>query len=368
MKKITTTVALLLILSFMLVSLPEIGMVKAESTLDSSFVLSPVEYTNVTSHTGDIVLDGNDVMLIKDARFELNGSLLMSGNSTLILDNSELYPVFGRWQESYELRDNAKMIVKRGSYITSGIFDFRLYDNTLLNVTNSEVSKFVEGMHAGIRVQSFGSHFRVLSVMAGGFLQMVNSSGSIVECDGDAQIVNSTIESLTVARNARIVDSYVESLAVRGGSSQAPSSLTCYLINSTYGGLDKDAFDKGAIYVGWHLTIIVESEGQPVEGANVEIYYVHNGSLAEQQVTQSDGKAQFDLMEWRITELGSQYVGDYRINVSYDTTQTEETITLTSSQELTIPEFPPWIILPLLIILMLLAIVFKKKVFRPIHD
>ena len=248
------------------------------------------QQTNVTSHFGNLILAGNDTMLIKDAKFELNGSLRMSGNSTLIIDNSELHPGFGRWQGSYELRDNAKMIVKRGSYITSGIFDFKLYDNALLNVTNSEVSKSVEGMDAGIRIQSFGSHFRVLSVSAG-FLQMNNSSGSSVGCGGNAQIANSTIDNLGVSGNARIVDSRIGSLGVSGGSPPHGGYFglytTCYLIDSAYGSLDKSNLYRGTIYFGWHLTVTVESKGQPIEGANVQVYHAHNGSLAAQQSTPS---------------------------------------------------------------------------------
>lgn len=125
-----------------------------------------------------------------------------------------------------------------------------------------------------------------------------------------------------------------------GGNTQAPPPVTCYLINSTYGGIDKNAFNEGVIYVGWHLTISVESEGQPIEGANVEAYYLHNSSLAEQKATQNNGKVQFDLMEWKITELGSQYVGDYKVRVSYGTSQTEEVVTMSSSKQIVISEFP----------------------------
>ena len=335
------------------------GTAKPEDTTDYSFVLSQVEYSNVTAHTGDIILEGTDVMLIKDAKFELNGSLLMSGDSTLILDNAELYPAFGRWIESYELHDNAKIIMKRGSSIGSMIFSFRLYDNAVLNVTDSTVEKSVEGMGLGIRIQSFGSYFRVLS---GAVLQMYDSSAQVVQCCGDSQIVNSTIEELTVDQNAKIVDSHIKALTVRGGNGQAPYPLSCYLINSTYEDINKDVFDKGTLYVGWHLTVILEDTGQAIEGAKVAVYYVTNGSLAEQKTTSGDGKAQFDLVEWRITELGSQYVGDYRIKVSYGITEPEKTITLSSSQELVFSEFSVvWIILPLLLAAAILMMVYRKQ-------
>jgi hypothetical protein len=350
-----------MILCSVWVAVVNAGTAETEVTTDSSFVFSQVEYQNVTAYTGDIILDGTDVMLIKDAKLELNGGLLMRGDSTLILDNAELYPAFGRWQESYELHDNAKIVMKRGSSIGSGIFNFRLYDNSLLDVTNSKVEKSVEGMDTGIRIQSFGSYFRVLSMLIGGVLEMHNSSAQVVGCDGDSQIVNSTIDELTVDQNARIVDSQIKSLTVRGGNGQAPHPLSCYLINSTYGNLNKDAFDKGTLYVGWHLNVTVEDAGQIVKGAKVEVYYVTNGSLAQQKVTSSDGKAQFDLVEWKLTELGNQYVGDYRIKASYGTTETQ-TITLTSSQELVISESSTtWIILPVILVAALVIIVCVKR-------
>lgn len=184
-------------------------------TAEAPVLISVGQHTNVTTHTEDIVLSGNDVMIIKDAQFELNGSLFMSGNSTLIIDNSELVPVFGRWQCSYELRDNAEIIMKRNSKIVSAIFDFTLCDNSLLNVTDSEVEKSVYGEpHA--RVQAYDSHLRIVSLIAdyrgGGHLTMISSSAGSVSCSGDAQIVNSSVENLGVAMNARIVDSQIGSL------------------------------------------------------------------------------------------------------------------------------------------------------------
>jgi hypothetical protein len=179
---------------------------------------------------------------------------------------------------------------------------------------------------------------------------MYDSSAQVVHCTGDSQIVNSTIEELTVDQNAKIVDSQIKSLTVRGGNGQAPYPLSCYLVNSTYEDLNKDVFDKGTLYVGWHLTVTVEDVRQFVESAKVEVYYANNGSLAEQKVTLADGKAQFYLVEWMVTEVGNQYVGDYRIKVSYGITETEKTVILSSSQELVISEFSlAWIILPLLL-------------------
>jgi len=140
-------------------------------------------------------------------------------------------------------------------------------------------------------------------------LLMINSTGIISSCwNADAKIIDSHLEGMGVSSYSHI-----------------------YMINSTYENLD-NLRGKSGIYIGWHLTVSVESGNQPVKGANVEVYYAHNGSLAAQKVTPSDGKVRFDLMEWD----GPYYVGDYRIKASYNDLKGEETISLRSSKQITV--------------------------------
>ena len=82
--------------------------------------------------------------------------------------------------------------------------------------------------------------------------------------------------------------------------------------------------------------ISVESQGTPLQGVNVQVYYVANDSLAAQQTTPSDGRVQFELPEWEITEVGSRYVGDYTVKTSYGAAQAEANVTLTASKDMTV--------------------------------
>jgi hypothetical protein len=343
-----------------------------------TILLSAEQQTNVTAHTGDIILSGNDVMVVKDARFELNGSLLMSGNSTLILDNAVWVPIISPYGNSYTMHDNSQLILRRGSQLQSaGIYDLHIYDNALINLTDSSIEKSVYGWPSS-RVQMLNSNVSYLALDSDSrgrsSLLMVNSAGT-VGCNGNTEIVNSALSALAVSLDARIVDSSIGSLVVRGGSSPNDGYfgpyVTCYLINSTYGSLDKGNFYNGTIYIEWQLTVSVESEGQPVEGANVQVYYSHNGSLAAQQTTLSNGEVQFDLPETEITPLGSIYLGNYTVKISCGATQAEENITLDSSKQITIPmqiyipQFPTFLVLVLFVMISLLIILivllFRKK-------
>jgi len=311
---------------------------------DLAMLASVEQQTNVTAHIGDLALSGNDVMVVKDARFELNGSLLITDNSTLILDNAVWLPILSPHGNSYTMKNSSQLILRNNSqFLSGGILREALYiyDNALINLTDSSMEIRVYGWPSSI-VQMFNSTAYVaLDSDARGrsSLLMVNSAGT-VGVYGNTEIVNSTLTDLAVSLDARVVDSSIGSLVVRGGSSPNAGYfgpyVKCYLINSTYGSLDKSNFYSGAIYVEWYLTVTVESEGQPVESANVQVYYAHDGSLAAQQTTPSSGQVQFELPEWEITEIGSRYLGDYTVKTSYGAAQAEANVTLTASKDMTV--------------------------------
>lgn len=94
MKKITTTIALLLILSFMLVSFPQIGVVKAESTI---YIRADglVEGTDKIQRNGNIctfetnieassiIIEANNIVL-EGAGFTLQSEIIINGNNVEI--------------------------------------------------------------------------------------------------------------------------------------------------------------------------------------------------------------------------------------------------------------------------------------------
>jgi hypothetical protein len=283
---------------------------------DLAMLASVEQQANVTAYIGDVVLSGNDVMAVKDAQLNLNGNLLMSGNSTLILDNGILYPAFEKGQHSFILHDNARIIMKRGSKIVSGIFDFIIYDNALVDVSDSNLEKSITIDLPNATLQVINSQIRSVWLYGSSRLQIINSTAGQLLCHGDARIVDSHIQSLAVAQNAYPI--YVD------------------LVNSTYDQLDTTNLGKGIVHVNWYLMISVESQGTPLQGANVQVYYVANDSLAAQQTTPSSGQVQFELPEWEITEVGSRYLGDYTVKTSYGAAQAEANVSLTASKDMTV--------------------------------
>lgn len=278
------------------------------------FNLASAEQQNITIHNGDMFLDNDDIIVIKDAQLDLNGSLLMTGNSTLILDNGILYPAFEKGEHSYILRDNAKIIMQRGSKIVSGIFDFIIYDNALVNMSDSYLEKSITIDLPNATLHAVKSEIRSVWLYAPSRLHITNSTAGQLLCFGDACIVDSHIQSLVVAQNAYPI--YVD------------------LVNSTYDQLDTTNLGKGIVHIKWYLMISVESQGTSLQGVNVQVYYAVNNSLAAHQTTSSDGRVRFELPEWEITERGNTYLGNYTIKANKDETQIQENIILNSSKQI----------------------------------
>lgn len=309
------SVSVSLVLSWLILSIDEVPL----CTYDKGnylLNLASAEQQNTTIHTGDMFLDNDDVIVIKDAQLDLNGSLLMTGNSSLILDNGILYPAFEKGQHSYTLHDNAKIIMRRGSKIVSGIFDFIIYDNALVNISDSYLEKSITIDLPNAALNAVNSQIRSVWLYAPSRLQISNSTAEQLLCFGDARIVDSHIQSLVVA--------------------QSTYPITVDLVNATYDQLDTTNLGKGIVHVKWYLTVSAESQGIPLQGVNVQVYYVANDSLVAQQTTSSDGRILFELTEWEITEHGDTYLGNYTIKASKDETQTQENIILDSSKQITI--------------------------------
>ncbi|MGE5556081.1 MAG: hypothetical protein ACM3UY_07465 [Methanocella sp.] len=302
---------------------------------------------NITVHTGDLILTNNDVLLIKDAQLNLKGNLRMNGNSTLILDNGTLYPDFGKGQFSYTLHDNAKITMQKGSDIESLIFDFILYDNSSINILDSKLSQ-------NIRLDSINAT-----------LQAVNSSIRVATIYGDSSFINSSLSDLNFYGNARIVNSHIEQFEV----SSLYRPIHVDLVNSTYDRVNTDFIGQGVIRVYWYLTVLVESQGTPVQDAIVQIYAQANNSLVAEQNATSEGKAQFELPALEISEHGETQTSEYTIRVNQNQTQVQENVTLNASMEKTVSLsadlqiiiFAVIAVIVILVVVVFLIFLFRKK-------
>ncbi len=269
---------------------------------------------NITMHIGDLILSDNDALIIRDGQLDLKGNLKMSGNSTLILDNGVLYPDFEKGQYSYTLHDNAKIIMQRDSNIESLIFDFILYDNASIDISDSTLSQ-------NIRLDSINAT-----------LQVANSYIRVATLYGNSLFINSTLSDINFYGNARIVDSHIEQFEV----SSLYHSIYVDLVNSTYDRVNTDFIGQGVIRINWPLTILVESQGAPLQNADVQVYSQANNSLVAKLTTANDGKALFELPALEISESGQTNLGDYTIKVTQNERLAQESITLNSSTQKTI--------------------------------
>ncbi|MDI9577935.1 MAG: carboxypeptidase-like regulatory domain-containing protein [Thermoproteota archaeon] len=323
-----------------------------ESSLLSPQEASTVGQQNITMHTGDLVLGNNDVLLIKDAQLNLKGNLVMSGNSILILDNGVLYPDFEKGQYSYKLYENSKIVMQNNSKIESLIFDFILYDNAGINITESNLAKSIILERVNATLQAVNSHISTVDAYGGGGTSQI-------------RITNSTAGQLRLSCNSRLVDSHIDSIVVTNNI----SPIYVDVINSTYDQLDTSNLGQGIVRTYWYLTVLVESQGTPVQDAVVQIYSQANNSLVAEQTTSSEGTAQFELPALEISEHGETQIGEYTIRVNQNQTQVQENVTLNASMEKTVSLsadlqiiiFAVIAVIVILVVVVFLILLFRKK-------
>lgn len=277
---------------------------------------------NITTYEGDLVLENDDVFLVKDARFELEGNLLMRDNSILILENATFVPIHDfAGQYNYTMHGNAKLILRRNSRFVDGSFDFKIYDNSMINVTDSELEKGVT-TEPYATIHALNSKLGVVELIGGLSdtlsLSMINCNADYIGCLG---------------AYARIVDSHVRSITIHGNE-YGISFLD--LIGTTYENLNIDQFGDYVIYVSWYLTVSVESGDQLVEGANVKVYPADDDSPVKEGTTDSDGNIQFILPGRVVRKFGDIYVEGYNVTASYNNTYGEEKVILDSNKWITI--------------------------------
>ena len=156
----------------------------------------------------------------------------------------------------------------------------------------------------------------------------------------------------------RMTDSSLETL-------EASSTQPILLINSTYTTLHFSGTSKA--YLSWYLdTHVVDSLDQNVASANVTATYA-NTTIAEQKLTDSNGKTRLALIEKILNASGEYPVGNYTVEATYGVHSASTSINMTENIQLTlklegfvIPEFPS-LLLPLFMLGTLLAAIFHRR-------
>jgi hypothetical protein len=145
----------------------------------------------------------------------------------------------------------------------------------------------------------------------------------------------------------------------------ATHSSSTWLLNSTYASVDIQHAAK--VYFSWHVDVqVVDSLGRAVSSAAVEATYP-NSTVADLAVTDGNGSARLVLVEKVVNQTGTYTAGNYTITADYLTYSNSTSVTVTGNRQVTlqltdlIPEFPPLIVMPLVIALTLLAAVIHRK-------
>ena len=139
------------------------------------------------------------------------------------------------------------------------------------------------------------------------------------------------------------------------------------LVNSTYSG-EPLIQDQAKIHVAWYLDVhVVDSIGQDVPSATVKAVYP-NATIAELELTDSEGWARLILIQKTLNATGEYLVGNYNIKAAYDSYSNVTTLDMTENKQITltledfvIPELPSTMILPLFMLTTLIATVLLKK-------
>jgi hypothetical protein len=160
--------------------------------------------------------------------------------------------------------------------------------------------------------------------------------------------------------NATIKDSTIKVARTR-------DSAICRLLNTTYTSLQ--TYDQAEIQIILYLDVhVTDSIDQNVPSANVTATYM-NTTIAEQKLTNTNGKTRLTLLEKIVNATGEYSIGNYGVEATYEIYSTSASLNITEQRQITlklenlvIPEFPYILILPLFIIAPLMTfIIYRRK-------
>jgi hypothetical protein len=317
---------------------------------------------------GDLILTGNNVTVI-EGQFNINGSILVENNATLILRNAIVnFTQTSDYQYNMTFENpingNPRLIVETATIMSAHGFFIRSYGNS--SCVANELYALYTGMTWWLYDSSYMSiaNSTVYSVVVyGGFFEASNCTMPYlgVYDIGSANVSSSNVTYLSSFSSGDVIisDSYTYSL-------YTPDKSLIQLVNSTYTGYTINR--EGRVTVSWYLDVnVVDAHGTPVDSANVTATY-SNATVAESELTDGNGLARLTLMEEMINATGSYPVGNYTITAEYGLNTGQESVNMTGNKEitislpLTIPEFPSALVLPLLMMATLIAVAaFKRK-------
>jgi hypothetical protein len=383
------------------------------------FGVNRVPFAGASSdiYQGNLVLTGSNVTVI-EGRFDINGSILIEENATLILNDAILNFTSGSVHSitlQNPVNGNPRFVANNATIIR--LSTSRFYDNGTLSFSNCSISGpggfyFNDKCNVTVLDSIIEKNFQVRD-----FSRALISNSTIKRLELVTYTANCTIENLNpgfydywdfwlncsvavgpfgrspdVVLNQTLIEAWnlsfqASSYAEISGSSiwqlheneghavlsnstvhrvELYGSSMVELVNSSY--VQTDLSGASAVSVSWYLSVsVVDSWSQTVPLANVTVAFP-NATLTDSKLSDENGSARFTLLEKMMNATGAYPVGNYTVNASYAGYSDGTTLNLTTSAQITlmlddfiIPELPLPLILTLFTATTLLVIMAKRR-------
>jgi len=349
MKKSASTLVLLLFLSTFMFSLPQIGMVKAEPKP----IVVPDEYTTIQEAI-DVAVEGDTIYVKKGVYHENVG---IDKPISLIGEDRDSTMIDGNPTEGYRVPITIKCdkVSVSGFTLSYGYAGIQMGGVNYCSISGNRITN---AQH-GIKLTN---------------CSWTNITGNAFESIGPSCAVqlNYAVGNL-IHRN--YFDSCVEGIQIRDYSNINVISENT-IVNSD---------DQGIRLLYSDFNEVIDNT-LVNSGIGISIYVSNNNTLHHNNFI--NNTKQFSTNEWYAQQWGygvsnntiyRNYWTDYNgTDINGDgigdtpyiiDENNQDNYPLIEPADIpVIPEFPSWIIMPLLMIVTLFVIVFKKKVCRPIHD
>ncbi len=381
--------------------------------------LDDVSLPGTRVYQGDLLLSGHEVFVIENDWFHINGSILVEGNSTLVLRNATLDfmglghgiflqdPAMGNPRLIAEDSSIVGMSYSRHYATSSLIFKncsvsgfLHFYDTTNVTIINSQMSRSLTVREAStatiinstverLGLTSYSANASVKNLAPSIFESWNFWSNCSVAIDFGGQAPNVTLIhaeiqnwqlSFQSASNAEIASSTLEhlhanSLTMLRIANSTIHDLELYhfatatSLNSTYTQIR--LYNSAKVHISWYLAVhVIDSDSQPVPSANVTATY-ENTSLAETKLCNPQGWATFVLKEKMMNNTGTYPEGNYTVEAEYDLYSTSASVEMTGNKQIVlqlpflIPESTSALVLILLLSVALLSVTLCRKRFSP---
>ena len=376
-------------------------------------------------YQGNLILTGNNVTTIQ-GRFDINGSIIVRGNATLILKNAVVnftQKAYYEYNMTFEnpVNGNPRLLCDNSTLTSSGWFQILFWQNSSATISKSTVhpalltledSAFAALANSSITsvitynaarssvvnsdiisrldiydsanvvvtnttikilfINGYNVNCSLVNVRPGFYSFWDFQTNSSLKIGSGGYAPNVSLTNTTVnywsflfasTANATISDSIFDGL-------WAYSDSTIRLVNTTVSAFQ--FWSTGKVYVSWYLDVhAIDSTGQNVPSANVTATFP-NATVAERKTANSTGWARLTLTEKMVNNTGQYPVGNYSVKAEYGTYSNNISANMTGSKETTIQlsllVIPEFLVLHALLLIVTMTLVsalfFRRKRFK----